>query len=442
MSQLNTFPNQKLIEGVKKCDGSYIYLSNGKRILDLTAGGTSFCVLGWNDQRINDSIKKQVDLFSHIDYKSFADINRAKLCEVLCEGKNSLDFAFLSGSSGGEACDMALHMSYQMHVEEGNPEKIKVISRRQSYHGATSGSMALGERPNQKLFDPIHPNNVIKVSEPYYLRNKLENESETEYLKRLILELESTIEKVGAKNIGAFVGETILGGLVGDVPPPIGYWSSVKEICNKHNIHLILDEVWCGTGLSGKYNCYEHDNIKPDFMFLGKSLGCGYIPLSAVLTTRRFFDVISNGSGRIETSCTFQGHSIAAAAALEVQKIIKAPGFLNSVNNKGKLLRERLKKNLSNQDSLFNIRGRGVRNSMEYKIDNQNLFGQYISKVMLEKHNILISGKWHRFNFSHAMNIQDDLLIDAINKFSEIYIDTEEKWSSKDKDSLLSKEYY
>jgi len=329
-----------------------------------------------------------------------------------------------------------------MHAEEGNPQKSKIISRKQSYHGATSGSMSLSERPNQKFFEPIHPKNVIKVSEPYFMRNKLANESEIEYLKRLILEIETTIETVGAKNIGSFVGETILGGLVGDVPPPKGYWKEVKKICQKNNIHLILDEVWCGTGLSGRYNCYEYDEIKPDFMFIGKSLGCGYIPLSAVLTSKRFLDVISKGSGRIETSCTFQGHSIASAAALEVQKIIKSPGFLDAVYKKGVKLRKLLKENLQSQNSFFDIRGRGVRNSLEYKIDNPNLFGQYISKLMLEKHDILISGKWHRFNFSHAMNIGDDILEDAINKFSEIYIDTQEKWSSINKDNLLSKEYY
>ena len=104
--------------------------------------------------------------------------------------------------------------------------------------------------------------------------------------------------------------------------------------------------------------------------------------------------------------------------------------------------RKLLKENLQSQNSFFDIRGRGVRNSLEYKIDNPNLFGQYISKLMLEKHDILISGKWHRFNFSHAMNIGDNILEDAINKFSEIYIDTQEKWSSINKDNLLSKEYY
>ena len=149
-------------------------------------------------------------------------------------------------------------------------------------------AMALGDRPNLDFYKAIHPKNLIRVSEPNFFKNKLSDESEEDYCNRLINEFNKAIESEGSENIAAFVGETCLGGLVGDVPPPKNYWKKIREICTLNNIHLILDEVWCGTGSSGMYYCYEHDEIIPDFVFLGKTLGCGYVPLSAVLVNQIF----------------------------------------------------------------------------------------------------------------------------------------------------------
>ena len=117
-----------------------------------------------------------------------------------------------------------------------------------------------------------------------------------EYSKRSAKELEQKIVSIGSENICAFVAETISGGLVGDVPPTKNYWKEIRKICNKYNIHLILDEVWCGTGTTGKSYCFDWDNITPDFVFLSKTLAAGYGALSAVVTTNKISETFKKKS--------------------------------------------------------------------------------------------------------------------------------------------------
>ena len=105
-------------------------------------------------------------------------------------------------------------------------------------------------------------------------------------------ELEEKILEIGPEKVSAFIGETIMGGLVGDVPPAENYWKYIRGVCDRYNIHLIIDEVWCGTGTSGKIYCIDWDEISPDFIFLGKTLGAGYVPISAVLTSSEIEEII------------------------------------------------------------------------------------------------------------------------------------------------------
>jgi len=107
------------------------------------------------------------------------------------------------------------------------------------------------------------------------------------------------------------------------VPPTPDYWKGVRDICTQYDIHLILDEVWCGCGVSGKYFCHDWDTIKPDFVFFGKTLAAGYAPISALMTTEEIKAILSSSGGQIKHSTTFQGHSLSCAITLEVIKQIQ-----------------------------------------------------------------------------------------------------------------------
>ena len=157
-----------------------------------------------------------------------------------------------------------------------------------------------------------------------------------------------------------------MGGLVGDVPPTKNYWRKIRKICDKYKVHLILDEVWCGTGTSGKTFCIDWDQVTPDFLFMGKTLAAGYIPVSAIATKVEIGKKIKDKFGSIQFSTTHQGHSLGIAAALAVQKIIHKKNFLSLVEQKGDYLRKTLDSELGDHEFYSNVRGRGLRNSLEY----------------------------------------------------------------------------
>lgn len=400
-SLFRVFPNEPIPPFVDYADGCYIYTKDGRKILDTSAGGTSYAVLGWNNPNVNEAIRKQLDRFGHMDYKIWSDTNTEELAELLTSmTEHGLDKVYFAGNSGAEACEAAMKMSYQVHYDLGRREKKWFISREQSYHGSTADALALGERPNLEFFrSMLSPFRArIPMHHPLYL--KKENETLDEYAKRSAKELEDKIIEIGPEKVCAFVGETIMGGLVGDVPPAPNYWRYIREVCDRYDVHLIMDEVYCGTGTSGKIYCCDWDNVVPDFIFIGKTLAAGYGALSAVITSSKMEDVIKKYQGRLQHTTTHQAHSLSVAAALAVQKIIHNQEFLAHVNATGEYMRAAIRDELGRLPIFRDVRGRGMRFSFEYKCENQNEFGANLSKNMLENHNILLNAKWHRVCFT------------------------------------------
>tara|TARA_B110001450_G_scaffold244401_1_gene256513 strand:+ start:2205 stop:3539 length:1335 start_codon:yes stop_codon:yes gene_type:complete len=440
---LRTFVNEPIPPKIIKGEGMWLHLEDGKKYFDMTGGFTAHAVIGWNNKEVNKRISSQLNKITHIDYKAFSDENRETLASLLCsKADHQLDKVFFCGGSGGEACETAMHLSYQAHFEAGDKEKTWFISRNQSYHGATTETMSIGDRPNLEFYRPLYPLNRAKISEHNKYRHKFDNESDDEYSKRCADELEHKILDIGPENVSAFIGETIMGGLVGDVPPSENYWKYIRVVCDKYNVHLIIDEVWCGTGTSGKIYCIDWDQISPDFIFLGKTLGAGYVPISAILTSSKIENIIKNGSGRIENSTTFQGHSLAIAASLGVQSLIHSDGFVEEVNRKGILFRSILQDGLQDHEFFKNVRGRGLRNSVEISCENEHLFGLAVTERMKNEHGILINGKWHRFTFSNAMIISDQEIQWSLDKFLTCFKDEASKWNSDRAKQIKEKQFF
>ena len=440
---LRTFLNEPKPESISKGDGMWLFSDDGKKYFDMTAGYTAHAVVGWNNKHVNQEITNQLKKITHIDYKMFSDENRDKLATLLCsKAEHKLDKVFFCGGSGGEACETAMHLSYQTHYESGDKDKTWFISREQSYHGATTEAMSIGERPNLEFYKPLFPKNKAKVSEHNKFRHQLVDESDNEYSKRCADELEEKILEIGPEKVSGFIGETIMGGLVGDVPPTVNYWKYIREVCDKYNVHLIIDEVWCGTGTSGKIYCIDWDQVSPDFIFLGKTLGAGYVPISAVLTSSKIEAIIKNGSGRIENSTTFQGHSLAIAAAYGVQSLIHEDGFVEEVDRKGILFRSLLTDHFKDHEFFKNVRGRGVRNTMEISCENEHLFGLSVTERMKNEHGIIINGKWHRFTFSNAMIISDQEIEWVLDKFSLCFKSEASKWTKKRAGLVKVKQFF
>jgi adenosylmethionine-8-amino-7-oxononanoate aminotransferase len=420
MTEKYTFRNwnNKLLQ-ITRGNGIYLYTKE-KKILDTTGGGTSFAVLGWNNKIINKSILKQLKKFHHIDYKVFKDDNIEKLSKLLLsKAEHKLNSVYFSGSSGGEACEAAMKMSYLKHCADGNSSKVWFIGRNQSYHGVGTDALSIAERPNMNIYKPLFPIKRSRIEQHHYMKERLKGETEEEYAIRSSNLLEKEILRIGPEKVSAFIGETIMGGLVGDVPPVKNYWKYIRKICDKYNVHLILDECYCGLGASGKIYCCDYDKVTPDFIFVGKTLTAGHIPLSAVITKRKFRQKIIKKFSRVLHSTTFQGHSLGISAALSAQKIIHQKNMLQNINNNGNYLKKVLLDELKNHDFFFDVRGRGLRLSFEYNCNNKNKFGNILSNKMLEKYNILINAKWHRVCLTPAYIItksQCDFVLDKLIK--------------------------
>lgn len=433
MSNLfRVFPNDPTPPCVDYADGMYIYTKNGEKLLDMTAGTTSYAVLGWNHPEVNDAIKKQLTRFSHMDYKAWSDENTEAVATLLLSrAEHALNRVYFSGNSGAEACEAAMKMSYQTHYDSGNPQKTWFISREQSYHGATTDALALGERPNLTFYQPLLPANRAKISQHHPKHMMKPGESSDEYAKRSAKELEDKILEIGPDKVAAFVAETMLGGLVGDVPPALNYWKYVREVCDRYHVHLILDEVYCGTGSSGKIYCCDWDEITPDFIFMGKTLAAGYAPISVVVTSDKVENIIKNGQGRLQHTTTHQAYSLGVAAALAVQNIIHTDNMLAHINKIGDYFKKTLKDELGQHPFFYDVRGRGLRLSIEYQCDRREDFSLSLVQQMREKYQVFVSGKWHRICFTPAFIINKQQADYVLENFIRVFKNTAVNWSSK-----------
>jgi adenosylmethionine-8-amino-7-oxononanoate aminotransferase len=199
----------------------------------------------------------------------------------------------------------------------------------------------------------------------YAYRHQLPGESLEEYGRRAADQLEEKIAELGGENVIAFVAEPVVGATAGAVPPAPGYFKRIREICDRHGIILILDEVMCGMGRTGTLYACEQDGVIPDLVAIAKGLGGGYEPIGAVLLQKKIFDAFANGSGFFHHGHTYLGHPLACAAALEVQRVIKRDRLLDNVKAMGARLARRLSERFGNHPYVGDIRGRGLFQAIE-----------------------------------------------------------------------------
>jgi adenosylmethionine-8-amino-7-oxononanoate aminotransferase len=265
---------------------------------------------------------------------------------------------FVSG--GSEAMEAALKLARQYFVEIGEPGRRHVIARRQSYHGNTLGALSAGGNLwRRKQFEPLLVD-VTHVSPCYAYRGKQPGETDAAYGKRLVAELETEIGRLGPRNVIAFVAETVVGATLGAVPPVPGYFTAIRELCDRHGILLILDEVMCGMGRTGTLYACEQESIAPDLVAIAKGLGAGYQPIGALLASGKVYDVIVRGSGFFQHGHTYIGHPAACAAGLAVQRVLRERKLIPQVQQLGRALEARLRGRFADHPHVGDIRGRGL----------------------------------------------------------------------------------
>ena len=340
-------------------DGVYVYDDAGKQYLD-GSGGAAVTCLGHGHPDVIAAIKAQVDKLAYAHTAFFTNEPQEQLAERLAErfGEPGARVYFLSG--GSEAVETAIKMARQFWLASGKPDKHIVISREQSYHGNTLGALSLSGNPmRREVFGPcLH--DWPRIAPCYAYRHRADDETDEAYGRRAAQALEDAIVETGPDNVAAFIAETVVGATLGAVPPAPGYFRRIREICDKYEVLMILDEIMSGSGRAGTYFAFEQDGVLPDITTIAKGLGGGYQAIGATIVRGHVHDAIVDRFNFFEHGHTYIGHATACAAALAVSSVIDRDDLLEHVRNIGEELFGELKIAFGDHPNVGNIRGRGL----------------------------------------------------------------------------------
>ncbi|WP_332814637.1 aspartate aminotransferase family protein [Ramlibacter sp.] len=339
--------------------GVWITDREGRRYLDASGGAAVSC-LGHGHPDVLAAMHAQTDKLAYAHTSFFTSEVAEELAHELVRTAPSGTSHAYFVSGGSEAVEAALKMARQYFLEIGQPQRSHFIARRQSYHGNTLGALAVGGNAwRREPFAPIlMPATHVSPCYPY--REMRPGESPEQYGQRLARELDEAILRAGPDKVIAFIAETVGGATAGVLTPVPGYFKAVREVCDRHGVLLILDEVMCGMGRTGTLHACEQEGVVPDLMTIAKGLGGGYQPIGAVLAQGRIVEAMSAGSGFFQHGHTYLGHPVACAAALAVQQVIARDRLLEQVRRRGDFLQGLLQETFAAHPHVGDIRGRGL----------------------------------------------------------------------------------
>lgn len=346
-------------------EGVHIIDAAGRRYIDASGGAAVSC-LGHNHPRVTAAVKAQLDALDFAHTSFFTTEPAETLAdELIAAAPAGLERVYFV-SGGSEAVEASLKLARQYFLEIGQPKRARFIARRQSYHGNTLGALAVGGNAwRREPYAPMLTDAASHIAPCFAYRFKRDDESEEEYGRRTADELEAEIVRLDPETVAAFVAEPVVGATLGAVAAVPGYFKRIREICDRHGVLLILDEVMCGMGRTGTLYAGEQEGVAPDIVAVAKGLGGGVQPIGAMICSGKIYGAIAAGSGAFMHGHTYMGHPIACAAALAVQRTIREEKLLENVRAMGAYLADRLVERFGNHHHVGDIRGRGLFQAIE-----------------------------------------------------------------------------
>ncbi len=351
-------------------EGCYLIDSAGKRYFD-GSGGAAVSCLGHGNKTVIDAIKSQLDKLAFAHTGFFTSEPAEELAEFLVDrAPDGLERVYFV-SGGSEAVEAAIKLARQYQIERGQPSRHRLISRKQSYHGNTLGALAAGGNAWRR--EPFAPLMIetSHISPCYEYRGREDTETIEQYGLRVADELETEIQRLGPETVMAFIAEPVVGATLGAVPAVEGYFKRIREICDRHGIVLILDEVMCGMGRTGSLFASDQEGIAPDILCIAKGLGAGYQPIGAMMVSAEIYEAVENGSGFFQHGHTYIGHPTACAGALAVMQEMEDRDLITQVNTMGARLRSALEAEFGQHSHIGDIRGRGLFQGLEIVEDRE-----------------------------------------------------------------------
>lgn len=282
--------------------------------------------------------------------------------------------------------ESAIKLSRQYYLARNEPARVNFIARESSYHGNTLGALSAGNNPVRRApFAPLLSPVFHHVSRCFFSRDAKPEESEDTYVDRLIAELEATFISLGPETVAAVIVEPISGASLGSVPAATGYLKRLQEVAWRHGALVIFDEVMCGMGRVGTLHAWQSLGAEPpDLQTIGKGLGAGYQPISAVLVGKTVHKAIESADSThpFVSGHTYQGHAIGCAAALATQKTIIEGDLLRNVREMGALLRSKLG-NLT--PNVKKVRGLGLFLTVEFQTQGNKPMAARVASICLQK---------------------------------------------------------
>ncbi|NIB40610.1 aminotransferase class III-fold pyridoxal phosphate-dependent enzyme [Pseudomaricurvus alkylphenolicus] len=361
--------SKRFVEGADVITGGdrvYVIDDEGRRFLDASSGMWA-ASLGFSDSRPAEAAIEQLRQLPFYHYglnkthEPIVDLAQ-KLAGMVPMDNARIHFA----TTGSEANDFLLKFIWYANSARGLPEKRKVLSHHNAWHGSTIAACSMSGIPRCHQGFGLPLPGFIHLTAPHFFRNSLDGESEAAFVERLCRELEQTIEEQGADTIAAMIVEPV-GAASGVVVPPSSYYPAVQEVLRRHDILLIADEVVTGFGRTGNMFGSQTVNIEPDAMTFAKGFSSSYIPISAIALSPRIYDFLQKGSdqyGFFSHGSTFAGHPVGCAAALKTLDIIENDGIAENVETMGNLLGQRMKA-YADHPLVGEVRGTGLMWAME-----------------------------------------------------------------------------
>lgn len=344
--------------------GIYIFDKEGKKYIDGASGAVTASI-GHGVTEITNAMIEQAKKISFVYRLQFTSEPAEHLAKKLGElTPGDLNWTFFV-NSGSEATETAMKIAIQHWQEKGYKGKNKILSRWMSYHGITIGALSMsGHIERRKRFVPLLED-YPSISPPYCYRCPF-NSTHPECNLMCAKELDSVIRRTGAENIAAFIAEPIIGSSAGAVVPPKGYYEEIKEICERHEILFIADEIMTGIGRTGKMFAMEHWGVEPDIMALGKGMSAGYTPIAATMVSDRVMEPILLGSKSIMSGHTYSANPQSAAVALAVLEYIEKHKLIEASRENGKYLISRLQELAQRYQIIGDVRGKGLFAGVEF----------------------------------------------------------------------------
>ena len=355
-------------------DGCYVYDDEGRRLVDGVAGLWNVNV-GHNRKEVKAAIVAQLEELEY--FQLFDGLTHPRAEELSCvlhdmlapEGMSQVVYS----SGGSDAIETALKLARQYWKLEGQSDRVKFISLKQGYHGTHFGGASVnGNTVFRRNYEPLLPG-CFHVETPWLYRNPFTNDPEE--LGRICANLlEREILFQSPDTVAAFIAEPIQGA-GGVIVPPANYWPLVREICDRHGVLLIADEVVTGFGRSGSMFGSRGWGVKPDIMCLAKGISSGYIPLGATAVNERVASAFARNqsfTGAIMHGYTYAGHPVACAAALASLKIVRDENLPGNAARQGAYLMAKLQPFVERFAAVGDVRGKGLMIALDLVSDKKS----------------------------------------------------------------------